>query len=338
MKSDRVNRMLHLLSFCQSGRKFQSDEITKLLKISKRTFYRDIEEFRKIGIKCNYNREKSSYEIVPESMLPETNLTIKEAQVLLMLVHEAKNYINFPFKASGLMAALKIERSLRTGVKQHCHALLQNCSIRPQPQAQMNLLDTAINILQEAITKKHIVTFNYRKDDMEDVRVRIHPYHLFYAHHSWHIIGKLGLQGKISAFKLHEIKDLTVTKCRFTDGDNFDLTEYMGMAWSIRPEGLLYNIKLSFLPEISQEVVAVQWHSTQTVTMKDDGSAILEFRVDGLNEIIWWIVGYGHRVKVLSPRILKKRFADIAQRMLSSSDHNIRTSDQRIINYVKEII
>ena len=95
----------------------------------------------------------------------------------------------------------------------------------------------------------------------------------------------------------------------------------------LQPQGLLYNIKLSFLPEIAQEVAAVQWHSTQSVTMKDDGSAILEFQFDGLNEIVWWILGYGHRVKILSPRILKKRVADIAQRMLSNSDHNIGISD-----------
>ena len=181
----------------------------------------------------------------------------------------------------------------------------------------MNLLDTAINILQKAINKKCIVRFNCPKDDMEKVRVWMHPYHLFYAHHSWHIIGKLGLKGPISAFKLHEVKDLTVTKYRFTGGDKFDLTEHMGLAWSIKPEGLLYNVKLQFLPEIAREVAAIQWHSTQTVTAKDDGSVIMEFLVDGLNEIVCWILGYGHRVKVLSPRILKKRINDIAEKMLN---------------------
>lgn len=317
MKPDRIHRILHLLTACQSGRKLQPQEIAKSFKISRRTFHRDIEQLRKLGINCKYDSKKRCYEINSESMLPEINLTAKEAQVLLMLVHEAKNYINLPFKTSGFLAALKIERSLRTDIKQYCRSLLQNCSIRPQPQAQMNLLDTTIIILQKAITKKSIVTFKYHKDDIDDVGVRMHPYHLFYAPHSWHIVGKLGLQGKISVFKLHEIKDLTVTKCRFTDGDNFDLNEYMGSAWSIKPEGLLYNVKLRFLPEIAREVAAIQWHNTQTVTTNNDGSAILEFRVDGLNEIICWILGYGHRVKVLSPRILEKRINDIAEKMLN---------------------
>ena len=317
MKPDRIHRILHLLTACQSGRKLQPQEIAKSFKISRRTFHRDIEELRRLGINCNYDSKKRCYEIDSESMLPEINLKAKEAQVLLMLMHEAKNYINLPFKTSGLLAALKIERSLQTDIKQCCRTLLRNCSIRPQPQAQMNLLDNAIIILQKAITQKSIVTFNCCKDNINDVGVRLHPYHLFYAHHSWHIVGKLGLQGKISVFKLHEIKDLTVTKCRFTDGDNFNFNEYMGSAWSMKPEGLLYNVKLRFLPEIAREVTAIQWHSTQTVTTKDDGSAILEFRVDGLNEIICWILGYGHHVKVLSPRILKKRINDIAEKMLN---------------------
>ncbi len=85
------------------------------------------------------------------------------------------------------------------------------------------------------------------------------------------------------------------------------------------PEGRLYHVKLKFLPEVACSVSEVQWHSTQTVTFEDDGSAIVEFRVDGLNEITWWILSYGDQVQVLAPKILRQKIIEIAQNMVKQN-------------------
>jgi predicted DNA-binding transcriptional regulator YafY len=60
----------------------------------------------------------------------------------------------------------------------------------------------------------------------------------------------------------------------------------------------------------------VQWHSTQKVTFQPDGSAIVDFRVDGLGEITWWILGYGDQVQVLAPKVLRRKVAEIAENMI----------------------
>jgi proteasome accessory factor B len=83
------------------------------------------------------------------------------------------------------------------------------------------------------------------------------------------------------------------------------------------PEGRIYNIKLRFLPKVAENVTEVQWHSTQKVTRESDGSAIMEFRVDGLNEISWWILGYGDQVQVLAPEALRKKIIEAAKNMIS---------------------
>ena len=71
-----------------------------------------------------------------------------------------------------------------------------------------------------------------------------------------------------------------------------------------------------FLPEVAHDVAEVQWHSTQKVTPNGDGSAIVEFRVDGLNEITWWILGYGDQVQVLAPKVLRERVLEVATNMI----------------------
>jgi len=79
------------------------------------------------------------------------------------------------------------------------------------------------------------------------------------------------------------------------------------------PEGRIYNVKLRFLPKVAENVAEVRWHNTQKVTHNGDGSVIVEFRVDGLGEITWWILGYGDQVQVLHPKRLRQKIIETAK-------------------------
>ena len=56
-------------------------------------------------------------------------------------------------------------------------------------------------------------------------------------------------------------------------------------------------------------------HDSQRVTFAEDGSADVHFRVDGLGEIAWWILGYGDQVQVIAPAALRKRIAGAANEL-----------------------
>ena len=66
------------------------------------------------------------------------------------------------------------------------------------------------------------------------------------------------------------------------------------------PEGKIHHVRLLFSPKIANNVTEVQWHKTQQVARNPDGSATVDFRIDGLGEIIWWILGYGDQVEVFA--------------------------------------
>jgi predicted DNA-binding transcriptional regulator YafY len=40
--------------------------------------------------------------------------------------------------------------------------------------------------------------------------------------------------------------------------------------------------------------------------------------VDGLDEIVWWVLGYGPEVEVLRPPQLRQRLAAMARRMVGT--------------------
>jgi proteasome accessory factor B len=88
------------------------------------------------------------------------------------------------------------------------------------------------------------------------------------------------------------------------------------------PEGKIHHVKLRFSPKVARNVAEVQWHGTQKTMFNEDGSLIAEFRVDGLGEISWWILGYGDQVEVLAPAALRKQIGKTAKRMVELNDKN----------------
>ncbi|MHC4528728.1 MAG: WYL domain-containing protein, partial [Planctomycetota bacterium] len=141
-------------------------------------------------------------------------------------------------------------------------------------------------------------------------------YHLLYNRRAWYVLGHSSLHKSTRTFKLNRIKELKILDKCFVDEGSFDLADYLGRAWSMIPEGRLYDVKLRFLPMVAENVAEVQWHSTQQLTRHSDGSASVEFRVDGLREITWWILGYGDQVQVLAPRALRQKVIETAKNMI----------------------
>lgn len=317
MKVSRINRIVQILTTLQAGHSYSVDNLAKLVGVSRRTVFRDLKELQAIGVPYRFNAKTGGYGIDPEFFLPPIDLNLPEAMSLLMLVHKARNHLPMPFKNSALLAGLKVENNLPAKIRQYCNATLQNISIRPEAYSPMDSLDRVFSQLQEAIRKNRKVSLAYHSlYEGKDIATTLSPYHLMYNNRAWYVIGESSLHKSIRTFNLNRIRELEVLDRCFLNGKKFDLYEYLGRAWSMIPEGKIYHVKLRFAPKVAKNVAEVQWHNTQKTTFNEDGSLTAEFRVDGVGEISWWILGYGDQVEVLAPAALRKRIAKTARRMV----------------------
>jgi proteasome accessory factor B len=332
MKSSRVSRVVQILTTLAAGRGYTTAELSRMFGVSRRTLFRDLKELQNIGLQPQFSPlrpggaggQMGGYRIAPEQFLPPINLNLQEALGLLLLVHKMRGQIQLPFKNSALLAALKIESSLPPRVRRYCEHALAKISAKAGPQAPAPGtpgLDNIFSTLQSAIAQRRKIHICY--DSLFDggiIDCDLSPYHLFYNQRAWYVIGQSSVHKAIRTFKLNRIKDARMLDSQYVDGDSFDLTEYIGRAWSMIPEGRICNVRLRFTPKVANNVAEVQWHSTQNTIRSADGSATLEFCVDGLGEITWWILGYGDQVEVLAPATLRKSVCEIAGRMAEIND------------------
>jgi proteasome accessory factor B len=321
MKQSKITRVMQILTTLQAGKNYAVSDLAKLFETTRRTIFRDLKELKALGVPYYYDAKTGGYTIDPEFFLPPIDLNLQEALSLLLLVHKATNHIQLPFKNSALLAALKIENNLPAKIRQYCNTALRNISTRVTSQATMKLLDKTFAQLQNAIAKKRKVTILYRSlFEGKVINVDLCPYHLLYSQRAWYVLGLSSLHKSIRTFKLNRIKELKILDKCFLGGEDFDLYDYLGKAWSMIPEGRIYNIKLRFLPKVAENVTEVQWHITQKVTRNSDGSATVEFRVNGLGEITWWILGYGDQVQVLAPKALRNKVLQAAKNMIKLNE------------------
>ncbi len=317
MKLGRVSRIVQILTILQAGHYQSVDDLAELIGVSRRTLFRDLKELEAIGVPYRFDTQRGGYHIDPEFFLPPIDLNLPEALSLLLLVHKARNHLPMPFKNSALLAGLKVENNLPAKIRHYCHTSLQSISIRPDAHAPMDLLDKVFAKLQQAIRKKRKAKMAYHSlYDKKNITTTLKPYHLMYNHRAWYVIGESSLHKSVRTFKLNRIKELEILERCFIDGGKFDIYEYIGRAWSMIPEGKIYHVKLRFAPKVAKNVAEVQWHSTQKTALNEDGSLLAEFRVDGLGEISWWILGYGDQVEILAPAALRKRIEKTARRMV----------------------
>jgi proteasome accessory factor B len=312
--------MLQILTALQSGQNNRIEDLAQMCTLSKRTIFRDLKELKEIGIPCRYDTKSGGYSTDPSFFLTPLNLNRKEAIGLLLLVLAARNRIQIPFKKETLIGALKVENNLPVEIRQYCNALLRNISIKAGPEAEMESLDNIFQQLGDAILKKQVVRITYYlSDENKTIAIDLNPYHLIYDDYTWYVLGESSFHKMIRAFRLNRIKELSKLDKGFVEDETFDINEYLGRAWSLVPEGRLYHVKLKFMPEVAHSVAEVKWHHTQRVTFEEDGSAIVQFRVDGLSEITWWILGYGDKVQVLAPPVLRQKIVQIAQEMVKTN-------------------
>jgi proteasome accessory factor B len=322
-KPHRINRLLTFLTALQSTQYRNTSDLAKLLGVSKRTIYRDLSAIRKAGILCYYKGQGGGYAIDSRFHLFVQTLTKQEALSLLLLTHKMRNHIHLPFADSALRSELKIQANLPDSMKQHCNIALQKISIKADPQVGLDLLDNIFTQLLNAILTNQVMEIHYRLDFSKECTVTyLEPYHLLYADHTWYVIGKSSFHKKLYSFKLKRIKELNVLHKHFVEDGQFDINEYLSCAWSMKPENKLYHVRLRFATDVAEEVAEVQWHHTQTVIYNDDGSATIEFRVDGLSEIMWWILSFGDKVQVLAPKILRRKIVEIAQNITRNNQQD----------------
>ncbi len=313
MSISRIYRLLRLITLLQGRRRYTVEDLVTELEVSRRTIFRDLNMLEMAHIPYYYDADKGGYQISSHFFLPPINLTITEALAMLVLTGRMRGAKNLPLLSHGTRAAVKLESALPKAIRDHVGSMIDRLSLTMGPMANHDGLDATFDRLTGAVARQCVCRLKYQSFyEGEQIATTVRPLRLVFVRRAWYLLAYSAMHEEIRTFKLSRIEKLTVTSRHFSTPKDVDLGEYFGQAWSMIPEGKLYDIHLHFSPKVAGNVAEVQWHSSQRVEWNDDGSAEYFVQVDGLGEIAWWVLGYGDQAEVIAPAALRKRVAAAA--------------------------
>jgi predicted DNA-binding transcriptional regulator YafY len=306
-------RVLGVLSLIQSRGRWNAKAIADELGVSERTVYRDLEVLEFAGVPWYFDERELCYRLRSDIRFPTLALTDDEAwgQVMATALSKA------PGLAVGVGAG-PTTRKLAATSKLATQQLLADAAklvdVFNLQLADHSQHQETIKIVQQSLLERKCLTGIYDSPhETASRKLHLHPYRLCLIKAAWYVVGRIDREELTKTFRIARFKSLRLLEAAADIPVEFSLCEYFGNAWAVFRGDQAYDIELRFVPKAARLVTETVWHHSQRAKTHRDGSVSLRFTVDGLDEILNWLLAWAGRVEVRQPAELKRRFVDKLQ-------------------------
>jgi len=316
----RMANLLGILERLLQRSKWNVKSLAADLELSERTVHRYLNVLEIAGVPYYFDSEERCYRVRPGYTFPAVNLTPDEllGQVTATVISEA--------------VALDAETTARPATRKIAARSRQETrDLLGDAEAVMAVLDLKladhsrhrdmIKMVQWALVEKKQLTGEYESPyEKGPVDVTLHPYRLCLTNQAWYLVARMADQRQPRTFRVARFKSLRMIDASATVPEGFDLQEYFGNAWCVYRGEPTYDVEIEFTEEVANLVTETTWHHTQTVKRHEDGRVTLTFRVDGLNEIVRWVLGWSGRCKIIKPQDLRTMVTEQLRAALSMNE------------------
>lgn len=305
-QADRLARVLRMLQLLLGRGRWNYRDIAAEQECSERTVHRDREVLQLAGIPVDHDENDKCLRIRQDFRFPAFNVTEDEAlgQATAVSITKGPGFdIN--------EGATPMSRKLASSSREETAQLLADAEELIKV-VDLKLVDhsrhrESIRTIQWALIKRKQLAGVYRSPyEGQDVKLQFHPYRLCLVKAAWYLIARPVDEDVPKTYRVARFKTLRMTDTNAQVPQDFDLKTYFGNAWAVYRGDKSYDVELLFTPEAANTVLETQWHHTQKAKRHKDGSVTLTFKVDGLNEIVRWVLGWAGRVTVLKPEELRE--------------------------------
>lgn len=305
---------MQIITLVQTQRGWTAQALATEFDTTERTIFRDIKQIKELGIPIDSDRHNGGYVINGTYFMPPVRLTIEEALAMSALCETLADSGAIPFIRPASMAIHKIQSQLPLAVREELTERLETMQLRTAPtmdeEGYADVYDTA----QRALLRKKVLKCKYESigGGNEDEVFYFHPYALFFGTRAWYIVGFHEGREGVRTLKLNRFLHMELTNQNSEVPPSFTLEKHLGNAWNMIPGDQEYNVAIKFNAPFSLTVSETRWHPTQDIEWHEDDSCTFSCTVSGLDEIVWWVLGMGPSCKVIEPKELADRVANLA--------------------------
>ncbi|MFC1806140.1 helix-turn-helix transcriptional regulator [Planctomycetota bacterium] len=304
-KSQRVSRLLEIVTLLQSGEGWKAPALAERFGISRTRIFEDIRAIREAGVPVETT--PAGYTIAASFYLPAVNLTPQE---LLALLFPSELFADGESDHEMLHSArTKLLSCLPEPLREGAAEVLRRTSVVvPTGDLHGELFDQ----LRQAVAERRRVAVDYESRTSPQRRIEIHPYGLAYRKHAWYVVAHSVEHGEVRKFRVSRIRSVELTPLHFDVPSGFSASTAFAGAWYVF-SGEPRDIGLWFSPRVARYVRERRPLPGQRLQTLGDGSILYRAQVNNLDEVAWWLIQYGGEARVDYPDDLARKVVALAR-------------------------
>jgi predicted DNA-binding transcriptional regulator YafY len=278
-------------------------------EVSSKTIQRDIEYMRCIlEAPLEYDQQRHGWYYTEDSFrLQHFQLSESDLFAICIAEQALAQYKNSPIYEKLQTIFNKITASLPPKATTIVPKLFSEVTMASFPATGMD--GETWQAVFDALKEKRKVSIHYQKPGDKKPEWRtIAPYHAVNYHGAWYVLGFCHKRDAVRIFNLSRIKQAKVTKEEFVVQDDFDPKELLEKSFDMYVGGDTKRVQIKFSPIAAPYIRERNWHPTQKLDLKNDGSLIFSAEVNNLTGMIPWIFSWGPNARILEPQELIDQF------------------------------
>ena len=330
----KIERLLNLLAYLLDSRRPRSVEEIRARVLGyeetgseeafRRTFERDKDELRELGVPIEYDEEQGY--LIPKDAyyLPELSFPPDEALALSMAVRLAETQPLLPTRNRLHSALLKILFDSEAP------------SLEARPPLVISLgegtdeLESRLEQLDEAVAARKAVRFLYRGVSDVEPHVRtVEPYGRFYRQGHWYLVGRCRDRKKLRLFRVDRVQDEVQPvsgKAKSRDYEipaSFSIADYASrQLWQLMEEEGSPAVRVRL--KVETRLLPLLRPLLAKGTAEGNGLGRNDERVHGWAEVeveaanreffLRWLLGLGEGVELLEPPEWRAEIAGLLEK------------------------
>jgi len=322
----RIHRLLKILTLIQSDGDWTAQHLADECDVTVRTIYRDMKMLEGAGIPYFFDTQTNGYRVRRDFFMPPVSMTLDESLALIALGEHIGDKEQIPLTRAAGRAITKLRSQLPVALRDELERLDGNIDIRLAKAGPFEGIADVYETVRAALADRRVLQCCYESIDGnrsgkdQDEWFEFAPYTLFFSQRAWYVLGHHFGRSEVRCLKLNRFSAIQITSKRHKVPRNFTVDQHLGNAWRMIRGKTSYDVVLTFDAAFAETIADTHWHPTQQIDWHDDGSITFRCTVDGLDEIVWWILSMGPHCVVKKPKRLADRVAKLAHKTARQYD------------------
>jgi predicted DNA-binding transcriptional regulator YafY len=305
----RFKRIIYIADQLSKEKYPDCPKLVKDLGKERKTILKDIEIMKDpvngFGLPIEYDKKKKGYKYTkPIRSFPALFLTEGELFSILVAEKVIKQYENTPYEDNLNKVFNKIIDFLPEKVKGNLKEM--GSYIHFSPEVLTNIDKEIHDKISKALNDEYQLEITYLSLKNEETKRIINPHFLTCKHGDWYIVAYCTKQKDFRVFALQRIKSLELLESTFIREEDINIKEITGESLDVLSAKGSYYCEIKIDYPASLYIKEKKWHSTQKIKENQDGSIIISFTVNSIQEVRRWVMSMGANATVIKPDILKE--------------------------------